>query len=91
MSAIHEQVDRLLHDADRAHRGVVFVGQMARRQPFAKHHTAQRELVRERDRLIREALALDPERSALAWTEVPDLTEYIEDQRFLLEKKEAND
>lgn len=65
-----QQVDRLLHDAEHADSGAAFARHMAGMQPHNRQHRqAAEELAAKRDRLLAEALALDPERTAPAWEE----------------------
>ena len=61
-----EPVEELLHDAERADSGADFAITCG----DAKSH---KELVAKRDALLREAMRLDPDRTADAWGEVRDL------------------
>ena len=63
-------VNRLLHDAEHADSGASFAALMYRRDPLNKDHLeAMEALQAKRDRLIAEALALDPDRTDDAWEE----------------------
>ena len=55
-------IDRLLHDAEQADSGATMARMM-------RDATAESRLVAKRDRLIRMALATDPQRTADAWEE----------------------
>jgi hypothetical protein len=65
-----EQIDRLLHDAVRAHGGAEFAYEMS--DPIAALA-----LIEKRDRLLKEAFNADPYRMAPAWLEhsVTDMLE----------------
>ncbi len=59
---VNERVDRLLHDAEHKDGGAMMARMM-------KDITAAKEFVVERNRLIAEAIRIDPERAAPAWQE----------------------
>lgn len=62
MSDIHKQVDQLLHDAERAGSGAEMANMLGDNAAWGR-------LIKKRKRLIAEAVALDPERTAPAWKE----------------------
>lgn len=64
---MHDRVDRLLHDAEHADSGAEFARRMVVIQPDNDaHRAAAHDLTAKRDRLLAEALALDPQRTAPA-------------------------
>lgn len=75
MGERNESVDRLLHDAEHAHNGAGMAAMM-------RDAKAERELYEKRDRLVREALALDPKREAPAWDDADCewLTDFLADE-----------
>jgi hypothetical protein len=62
----HEQVDRLLHDATRAHHGADFADAM-------RDEKNAGELRAKRNRLVQHALSFDPKRESPAWSEGDDI------------------
>lgn len=60
--ATDEQIDQLLHDADRKVMGANFARQIGHTGPAA-------EMDAEAERLYREAMQLDPEQTLPAWQE----------------------
>lgn len=54
------EIEQRLHDAEHAEAGADFAG-------FMQHHDVRAEKLAKRDRLIREALTLDPERKDPSW------------------------
>jgi hypothetical protein len=73
---LHTKIDRLLHDAENADSGASFALMMAESDPSnPTHKRMHRELSAKRDQLLGKALALDPDRSAPAWSETTLPTE----------------
>lgn len=69
-SEMHEQINDLLHDAERALSGAEFADTMARMQPHnADHAAAAKNLRAKHATLLREACELDPQHEAPAWQE----------------------
>ena len=66
------KIDRLLHDAERAHTGAGFAAQMMD-QPAALR------LIGKRDTFIAAAKELDPQRSAPGWAQV-DIPAFVLNQ-----------
>jgi hypothetical protein len=66
-----DQVDRLLHDAEHANGGAQFAAS------FMHDIKNSMSLAEKRDRLIREALALDPKRLCRSWEDAIELAPYI--------------
>jgi hypothetical protein len=59
---MHDAVDRLLHDAESADAGSAFASRIG-------HTGPAREMREERDKLIDDAINLDPQQTAPAWQE----------------------
>ncbi len=67
-AAVYQRIDALLHDAEQAQGGAVFARWMVAAQPGNPQHAqVAKRLDAKRDRLVRQARALDPDRTAPAW------------------------
>lgn len=66
---LERQVDRLLHDAEHKHYGAAFARTLRR----VEHIEAAKRMERDRDKLIAQAIELDPDRTCDAWQEADDL------------------